>query len=120
LTTARNTFAAAGAEAFARRARVEADATGERVSKRAQSAVDQQLTPQEAAVARLVIQGSSNREVAAQLFISVNTVEYHLRKVFRKVGVSSRTQLTRTLLDGGRHTAVVTSGSEIRQPHPLS
>lgn len=118
LTTAYDTFALAGAKAFARRARVEADATGERVSKRTHPASDRQLTPQEAAVARLVIQGSSNREVAAQLFLSINTVEYHLRKVFRKVGVSSRSQLTRTLLDGGRHldrgkdTAVLTSGSQ--------
>jgi DNA-binding CsgD family transcriptional regulator len=112
LTTACDTFALAGAGAFARRARVEADATGERVGKRTHPAVDQRLTPQEAAVTRLVIEGSSNREVAAALFISINTVEYHLGKVFRKVGVSSRTQLTRTLLDGGKYAAVLTTGSE--------
>ena len=59
-------------------------------------------------VARLVAEGSSNRQVAAQLFISPNTVEYHLQKVFRKVGVGSRTQLARTLLDqaGGNANAV--------------
>jgi DNA-binding NarL/FixJ family response regulator len=73
-------------------------ATGERASKRTGIATDE-LTPQEAQVARLVAEGSSNRGVAAQLYISPNTVEYYLQKVFRKVGVSSRTQLAHAMLD---------------------
>jgi DNA-binding CsgD family transcriptional regulator len=83
-------------EAFAERARVELEATGERARKRTVGTVDQ-LTPQEAQVARLAVQGNTNREIAAQLFISPSTVEYHLRKAFRKLGVKSRTQLARRL-----------------------
>ncbi len=79
-------------EAYAERARVELEATGERARKRTVETRDD-LTPQEAQICRLVAQGHSNREIAAQLFISPNTVEYHLRKVFRKLGVKSRTQL---------------------------
>ena len=98
LRAARDLFEAAGFHAFAQRANGELLATGERASKRT-GVSDGQLTPQEMQVAHLVAEGSSNREVAAQLFISPNTVEYHLQKVFRKVGVSSRTQLARVLLD---------------------
>jgi DNA-binding CsgD family transcriptional regulator len=97
LGTAHDLFDALGLEAFARRSLGELLATGERAAKRTGEATDL-LTPQEMQVAGLVAEGSSNRQIAAQLFISPNTVEYHLQKVFRKVGVSSRTQLARALL----------------------
>jgi DNA-binding CsgD family transcriptional regulator len=92
LRIAHEMFTGFGMEAFAERARVEVEATGERARKRTAPRIDQ-LTPQEAQVARLAVQGNTNREIAAQLFISSSTVEYHLRKAFRKLGVKSRTQL---------------------------
>ena len=92
LRSAHEMFTGFGMEAFAERARVELDATGERPRKRTADTIDQ-LTPQEAQVARLAVPGTTNREIAAQLFISRSTVEYHLRKAFRKLGVKSRTQL---------------------------
>jgi DNA-binding NarL/FixJ family response regulator len=92
LRTAHEFFRDAGVEAFAERARLELEATGERARKRTVAALDE-LTPQETQVARLAAQGETNRVIAARLFISASTVEYHLRKAFRKLGVKSRTQL---------------------------
>ena len=96
LRTAHELFAEFGMEGFAERARGELEATGEHARKRTVDTL-RELTPQEAQISRLVAQGRSNREIAAQLFISPSTVEYHLRKVFRKLDVTSRTQLANRL-----------------------
>jgi DNA-binding NarL/FixJ family response regulator len=82
------------AEPWAERARGELRATGETVRRRDPSTIDE-LTPQELQIARFVAEGLSNKEVAAQLFISPRTVEYHLRKVFAKLGIASRAELIR-------------------------
>ena len=90
LRTAHEMFTSISAEAFAERARIELLATGERSRQRTAPATDE-LTPQEAQIARLVSEGESNRDIAAQLFVSPATVDFHLRKLFRKLGVASRT-----------------------------
>jgi DNA-binding NarL/FixJ family response regulator len=90
----------AGLDAFAERARSELAATGETVRKRtAQAAADagQELTVQEAQVARLARDGLSNPEIGARLFISSHTVQYHLSKVFAKLGIGSRRELRTAL-----------------------
>jgi RNA polymerase sigma factor (sigma-70 family) len=96
LRTAYGQFSDFGMEAFAERARVELEATGEHARSRIVDTLGH-LTPQEAQISRLVAQGHTNREIAARLFISPSTVEYHLRKAFRKLGVKSRTQLANRL-----------------------
>jgi DNA-binding CsgD family transcriptional regulator len=96
LRTAHDMLGAMGAEAFAERARRELLATGETVRKRVSESSDA-LTAQEAQVARLARDGLSNPEIGARLFISSRTVQYHLRKVFTKLGISSRSQLHRVL-----------------------
>ena len=96
LRTALEELTGMGAEAFARRAERELLATGARARKRTVTTVDQ-LTPRETQIAHLAADGLSNPEIAAQLFISTSTVEYHLRKAFRKLDVKSRTQLAKRL-----------------------
>jgi DNA-binding CsgD family transcriptional regulator len=100
LRTALEMFEPMGLRCFAERTRIELGATGERVQRR-EVGTPEALTPQEAQIAALVSQGHANREIAAQLFVSPNTVDYHLRKVFRKVGVSSRTQLAHLVINEG-------------------
>jgi DNA-binding CsgD family transcriptional regulator len=91
-------FERLGAQPWATRAHGELRATGETARRRDPSTVTQ-LTPQELQIARIVAGGATNREVAAQLFLSPRTVDYHLRKVFLKLGVSSRAELVRLSVD---------------------
>jgi DNA-binding NarL/FixJ family response regulator len=86
------------AQLWAERARVQLRASGQTARRRVADTRDQ-LTEQELQVAHLVAQGLSNREVAAQLFLSPRTIAAHLRSIFRKLGISSRTQLARLHLE---------------------
>ena len=92
LRNALEAFRGLGAVPWAERAEAELRATGETARKRDVSAVEQ-LTPQELQIAGLVTSGLTNKEIAAQLFLSPRTVDYHLRKVFTKLGITSRTEL---------------------------
>jgi len=100
LRTAYDMFAQMGAEAFADRARTELAATGEKVGKRTvQTRVD--LTAQERQIAQLARDGFSNPEIGARLFLSRRTVQYHLGKVFGKLGIRSRNDLASALASSG-------------------
>ena len=100
LHRALETFERIGAEPWATRSERELRATGETVSRRDVSAIEQ-LTPQELTICRLVAEGLSDREIGARLFLSARTVDYHLRKVFPKLGIGSRAELTLLDLGGG-------------------
>ena len=89
-----------GMEAFADRARRELLATGETARKRTVETLEE-LTPQEQQVARLAAGGQTNPEIAAQLFLSPRTVEWHLSKVFGKLAIGSRKELPAALSDAG-------------------
>ncbi|MEV0151188.1 MULTISPECIES: AAA family ATPase [unclassified Nonomuraea] len=100
LRTAYEMFVSIGMEAFAERARRELLATGDNVRERKSSSMSGELTAQEKQIALLVRDGLSNPEAAARLFLSPRTVEWHLRKIFTKLGISSRKQLG-DVLSGG-------------------
>jgi DNA-binding CsgD family transcriptional regulator len=104
LRTAYEMLSEMGAEAFAERARRELAATGETARKRTDETRDE-LTAQEAQIARLARDGLSNPEIGAELFISPRTVKYHLRKVFTKLDISSRHELLATLPETSRAAA---------------
>lgn len=93
LRTAHEMFSAMGMSAFAARAQRELAAAGDRIRETVIAAVDHRLTAQEAHIARLARDGLSNPEIGARLFISARTVQYHLGKVFTKLGITSRSQL---------------------------
>jgi DNA-binding NarL/FixJ family response regulator len=100
LRTAHQMFAAMGAGGFAERAARELRATGERVRQRA-AGTPVQLTARETQIARLASEGLSNSGIAAQLFMSPRTVEYHLHKVFTKLDIGSRNQLHGVMANRG-------------------
>jgi DNA-binding CsgD family transcriptional regulator len=99
LRTAHDMFATMGAQRFADLAAAELRASGEHARARTPETLAI-LTPQEARIADLAAAGASNSQIAAQLFISPSTVDYHLRKVFRKFNVTSRTQLASRMRAG--------------------
>jgi DNA-binding CsgD family transcriptional regulator len=109
LRTAHEMFAAIGMQVFAERARRELRATGETARTRAATTHDE-LTPQEAQIARLARSGLSNPEIAAQLFLSPRTIQYHLGNIFAKLGITSRRQLRQALPGSGRDTPIAQRG----------
>jgi DNA-binding NarL/FixJ family response regulator len=98
LRSALRTFEGLATGLWSARARDELRATGETARKRDAGTIDA-LTPQELRVARLIAAGASNKNVAAQLFLSRRTVECHLSKIFVKLGVNSRLELTQVRVD---------------------
>jgi DNA-binding CsgD family transcriptional regulator len=96
LRTAHEAFAQRGLAGFAARTRIELEAAGEIVAP-ADHAPTADLTSQEAQVARLAADGLTNQEIASKLYLSPSTVDYHLRKVFRKLGISTRRRLREVL-----------------------
>jgi DNA-binding CsgD family transcriptional regulator len=100
LRLAHDLLAGMGMDAFAERARRELEATGETVRKRTVETLDE-LTPQEIQIAQRAAGGQTNQDIGAQLFLSPRTVEWHLHKVFGKLGISSRKELRAALSDAG-------------------
>jgi DNA-binding NarL/FixJ family response regulator len=106
LRIAHEMFSSMGVEAFAARAARELLATGEKARKRTPDTRGQ-LTAQETQIAELAREGYSNPEIGAQLFISARTVEYHLHKVFTKLDIGSRIELSRVLPSAARQAQTV-------------
>jgi DNA-binding CsgD family transcriptional regulator len=106
LKTAHSAFVAMGVEAFAERTRLELLATGEAVHRH-NVRVRDDLTPQEAQIAHMAGDGHTNPEIGARLFLSPRTVEWHLHKVFTKLGVSSRKDLAQALRGSDPELAIV-------------
>ncbi len=98
LRSAHDMFDTFGMDGFADRARRELAASGDSIHVRAEAIGGPQLTAQEGQIARLARDGLSNQEIGARLFISGRTVQYHLHKVFTKLGISSRSELDEALL----------------------
>ena len=106
LRAAHELFTEIGMALFAERARRELLATGETVRKRTVETIDD-LTPQELQIANRAAEGQTNPEIGSQLFLSPRTVEWHLRKVFGKLGISSRKELRSALPDGAPAAVLV-------------
>jgi DNA-binding CsgD family transcriptional regulator len=106
-----------GIEAFAERARRELLATGDTVRKRTVQTASE-LTAQEAHIARLAVDGRTNAEIGAQLYLSIRTVEWHLSRVYTKLGVSSRRELRPALAPprAGRPTGPATGDPDTGRP----
>lgn len=100
------------AEPWAERARIELRASGETARKRDPSTISQ-LTPQELQVARYVADGLSNKAIAAQLFLSPRTIDSHLRRVFAKLGITSRTELAALHLGTGEPVSKVGAATPV-------
>jgi DNA-binding CsgD family transcriptional regulator len=113
LRAALDGFEALGAELWAERARVELRASGQTARRRVADTRDQ-LTEQELQIAHFVAQGLSNRDVAAQLFLSPRTIAAHLRNIFRKLGISSRTELAHLHLESIGAAADDAAGAAVR------
>jgi len=116
LGAALEAFETSGATPWAERARAELRASGLTLRRR-EPAAREQLTPQELQIARLVAEGKTNREVAATLFVTPKTVEFHLTRVYRKLEIHSRSELVRRMADGGTEVDLLAPRSaESREP----
>jgi DNA-binding CsgD family transcriptional regulator len=115
LRSALAVFEAMGVEDWTERARAELAATGEHIRRR-DPAAGEELTPQEAQVALLVARGATNREVGAALFLSPKTIEAHLGRIYRKLGVRSRTELAHLLASESGNVPALPERQEVPAP----